>query len=350
MMIKKTLVALSLIGILPLTPSLLNASSSLHSILTKKEDTPLVDLSGLDVSAKPKPLHPQSLQSIPSRPASSVVAIVNGVSIKKGTLDKYISKITKGKIKNFDLLPPKQKKVLVQQYYLPKYLGSLALNTIPRKDRVEIYKSIWMRKKASSFKISDKEIKAYYDKMVEQMSSRGANTIIPPFDNIKDRLKIQLLDEKMTKYVLSKVKVELSEPNPMGIVGSIDGKFLSIDDVEPLVSQLTQGKARWNTLRDADREKILEMMATKESIPKLAMREIPYDEKISAISNYYLAEHIKDIKVSDKEIKKAYKKVKSRYKKSKAPSFDKIKESLKMEIARDIYIKRLMKQIKVKLK
>jgi tyrosyl-tRNA synthetase len=117
-----------------------------------------------------------------------------------------------------------------------------------------------------------------------------------------------------------------------------------------LVSQLTQGKARWNTLRDADREKILEMMATKESIPKLAMREIPYDEKISAISNYYLAEHIKDIKVSDKEIKKAYKKVKSRYKKSKAPSFDKIKESLKMEIARDIYIKRLMKQIKVKLK
>jgi len=320
---------------------------SLTSILKHKEDTKLVDLSGLDINGKPKPLQPVGINS---RPSNTIVALANGKKLKKKVLDDYLSKVTKGKIKDFDLLPPKQKKVLVQQYYLPKYIGALALQEIPKKDRLEVYQALWMRKKADSINISSSEIKDVYDNMVLGMKQRNPNAIVPPFENIKDRLKLQILDEKVTNYVLSNANVEVSEPNPMQIAGTINGDFVSVDEVEPIVKQLSHGKASWQRLHQRDKQQVLEMIATKKLMPSVAMKELSYQDKINAISNIWMQKKISSIDIKEKDIKKAYKKFVKHYKKGKKPSYDEVKNDIKMQLARDKYMKKLMKQIKVKLK
>ena len=71
---------------------------------------------------------------------------------------------------------------------------------------------------------------------------------------------------------------------------------------------------------------------------------------ITSEIQHEIQEKIKDIAIPQKDIKKAYQKLKRRYKKGKVPSYDEAKESLKMELARDKYMQRLIKQIKVKLK
>jgi hypothetical protein len=346
MSIKKSSVAVSLIAILSL--SALQADglkNSLLKVLKQKDDTHLVDLSGLDINAKPIPKQPMALNS---RPANTIVAIVEGKSIKKSTLDKFLAKVSNGKVKDFDMLQPKQRKMLVQQYYLPKYIASQAIAQIPKEKRYEIYKAIWMRKKASSIKISEEQIKQLYEQMSSQ--ANATHQMLPPYQNIQDRIKMQLIDDEMTKYILKDANITLSEPNPMQIVGSIDGDFVSVGDVEPIVQKISRGKAHWNMLNPSDKKRVLEMIAVQKIAQKVALKELSLDEKYNAISNVWIQEQIKDIIISQKDIKKAYQKLKKRYKKGKVPSYDEAKESLKMELARDKYMQRLIKQIKVKLK
>ena len=347
-MIKQTTLAALLVGGVLLLPLQADAlKNSLHSILQKKSQTQLVDLSGLDINAKPKPLHPQSLTS---RPANTIVAVANGKEIKKSTLDKFLLKASKGKVRDFDLLPPKQKTMLVRQYYLPKYIASQAISQIPKEKRYEIYKAVWMRKKASTIKIKDGDVKKAYDEMLSQAQANNQANLIPAYDNIKDRIKMQLLDDKMTAYILKDAKIEVAEPNPMGIAGNINDEFVSVSDVEPIVRQISRGKATWSRLNPVDKKRILEMVATQKLAQKVALRELSLDEKYNAISNVWLQDKIKDIKVSNKELQKAYKRVKRGYKKGKVPSFEEIKPTLQMEVARDKYMQKLIKHIKVKLK
>jgi hypothetical protein len=346
MLIKKSFVAVGLMAILSLsTISADGLKNSLLKVAKQKNDTQLVDLSGLDINAKPIPKQPIAPKS---RPSNTVVAVVDGKNIKKSTLDKFLAKASKGKINNFDLLPPKQQKMLVQQYYLPKYIVSQAISQIPKEQRYEIYKAVWMRKKATSIKIPEAKIKQVYDDMASQASL--AHQMLPPYQNIKNRIKMQLIDDEVTKHILKDANVTVSDPNPMQIAGSIDGDFVSVSDVEPIVERISRGKAHWNMLNSSDKQRILEMVAVKKLAQKVALKELSLEEKYNAISNVWLQDKIKDIKIPQKDIKKAYKKVKRRYKRGKAPSYDEIKESLKMELARDKYMQKLMKQIKVKLK
>jgi hypothetical protein len=349
MVTKKFIVTATTLVALSLNLSADGLKHSLKHVLSQKDDTTLVDLSGLDINAKPVPQHPIAMNT---RSPKAIVAIANNTPIRKSVLNSLLKKVSHGKVKDFDLLPPKQKKMLVQQYYLPKYVSSLAIANIPKKERYEIYKAVWMRKKASSIDIKESDIKDSYEKMLSQAKMAHQVDMVPPYDNIKDRIKMQLLDDAMTKYILKDAKVEVSDPNPMQIAGSINGEFVSVDDVEPIVQKISRGKATWNRLNPMDKKRILEMIATKKLTESIALKELSLDEKYNAISNAWLQKQLKnkDIKVSDKELKKAYKVFKKQFKKGKIPSFEEIKPTLKMELARDKYMQQLMKQIKVKLK
>jgi len=344
----KKLVALLLGGVLLSHLEADGLKNSLHSILNNKSQTQLVDLSGLDINAKPKPLYPQAIHH--SRSPSAIVASAEGQNIKKSVLDKFLFKASKGKVKDFDLLPSKQKKILVQQYYLPKYISSQAISQIPKDERYEIYKAIWMRQKASSIKIKEDDIKSVYEQMLSQAKLANRADMVPPYDTIKDRLRMKLLNDKMTAYILKDVKVEVSEPNPMQIAGNINDEFISVSEVEPIVQRMTNGKVSWDRLNPLDKKSILEMVATRKLAKTVALKELTLDEKYNAISNIWLQEKIKKIQVTDKELKRAYSILKKRHKRGRVPSFEEIKSSLKMEVARDKYMPKLMKQIKVKLK
>jgi hypothetical protein len=346
MLIKKSFMTLSLIAIVSLsTVQASGLKNSLLKVAKQNDNTHLVDLSGLDINAKPIPKQPVAPKT---RPGKTIVAIVEGKSIKKSILDKFLVKASRGKVRDFDLLPPKQKKMLVQQYYLPKYVPSKAIAEIPRTKRYEIYKAVWMRKKATSIKIPESKIKQIYEDMASQASM--SNRMLPPYKNIKDRIKMKLIDDEVTNMILKDANVTVSKPNPMQIAGSINGDFVSVSDVEPIVERISHGNANWDMLNSNDKQRVLDIIAVKKLAQKVALKELSLDEKYNAISNVWLQEKVKNIKIPEKEIKKAYKRVKRRYKKGKAPSYNKIKESLRIELARDKYMQKLMKQIKVKLK
>jgi len=347
MVIRKILTASLISGMLfsPLVADRLK--NSLSNVLKHKDTTPLVDLSGLDINAKTNST--QYMKPV-TRSSNAIVANVNGKDIVKSKLDKFLYKVSNKKIKDFDLLQPKQQIMLIKQYYLPHYIASLAIQDIPKDQRYELYRSIWMRKKTSQINISEEDMQKTYQTMLENAQLNHQEQLIPPYDNIKDKIKIQLLDDAIKKYVLKDATIELSEPNPMGIVGSINGEFVSLSEVEPIVKQITRGQASWNMLNPIDKRRILEMIATKKLSVSIAVDELSLEEKYNAISNIWLQKKIRDISVSDDELVSAYKEFKKRYKQGNPPSFEDIKQNLKLEVARDKYIKQIMKNMKIKLK
>jgi len=180
--------------------------NSLSKMIHEKETLPgMVDLAGLD--------HPVVAPVHKTRSSRTVIAIVNGHTIRKKMADDYLSNRTGGKVSDFDLLPKKQRKRLVKELALPMLIADKAKKEITKEEKRSLYISVWMRKKASKTKISDSEVKVLYDRLKQEALERNATSnIIPPFESIKNKMKSQMIEKKIMKKIMKDVKIEVAAP------------------------------------------------------------------------------------------------------------------------------------------
>jgi len=323
-------------------------TNNLNNMLNKKETTPMVDLSNLNVNAKPKPVQ----STVKTRSSKAVVATVNGHKIIKKDADAYLKKRTNGKVKNFDLLPKKQRTRLLQEMSISTLASDAAKKELSHQEKTAITTRVWMQKEALKTKVTDEQAKEIYDQMEQRAKESNSTKPIPSFDSIKDRMKMQIVEKKIMGKLMRGVELKIIDANM--IAGSINDIYVSIEDADNALNSISKGKATWAKVSENDRMKLLNMIAPSKLVEAAAKKDLKSKDTEVAFSNFWMQKKTMKAEVSDKELRSAYDKIKKSAKKAKSkqkvPEFEELKNTLKMQIAKEKVITDLMKSAKIKLK
>lgn len=201
---KKVFILLGLSYALVLsTVSADDLKNSLTNMLNTKETSGMVDLGNINLNANTK-----SIQS-KSRSGKTGVATVNGQKIIKKDADSYLKQRTQGKVTNFDQLPPEQRTRLIQELALPVIVLDAAKKELSNIEKETVYTRAWMQKEALKIKISDEEALKVYTQLKKQSEETNATQSIPPFEEIKDSLKIQMIEKTLIGKLMENVQIKI---------------------------------------------------------------------------------------------------------------------------------------------
>jgi hypothetical protein len=321
-------------------------TNNLNKVLNKKETTPMVDLSNLNVNAKP--VQPK----VKTRSGKAVVATVNGHKIIKKDADAYLKQRTKGQVTNFDLLPKKQRKRLLQEISISTLAADAAKKELSEQEKSAITARMWMQKEALKTKVTDDQAKEIYDQMEQRAKDANSTKPIPSFDRIKDRMKMQIVEKQIIGKLMKGVDIKVIDANM--IAGSINNIYVSIEDADNALNSISKGKVSWAKVSEDDKMKLLNMIAPSKLVEAAAKKDLKSKDTEVAFSNFWMQNKVMKTEISDKEVRSAYDKIKKSAKKAKnkqkVPEFEELKDTLKMQIAKEKVIAGLMKSAKIKLK
>ena len=173
--------------------------NSLTNMLNTNETPGMVDLGNLNLDAKPVKKK--------SRSDKTVIATVNGQKILKGEADSYLKQRTQGKVTNFDALPPEQRSRLIQELALPVIVLDAAKKELSEEEKQAVYTRAWMQKEARNINITDEQALAVYNQLKQQAEDNNATGSIPPFESIKDKLKIQMIEKTLVERLTKDAKI-----------------------------------------------------------------------------------------------------------------------------------------------
>lgn len=135
---------------------------------------------------------------------------------------------------------------------------------------------------------------------------------------------------------------------------TVNGMKITVSDANKALKVLTKGKMTWAKLPKDGKAQLIQMLAPAKLILAKARRELSKKEREAALTGFWMQKKMAKIKVSDREAKSAYAKMKKAAKKVKSkkklPPFSKAKNSLKMQIAQEKVVSKLMKKAKIKIK
>ena len=175
--------------------SLLSADSLKNSLMpTASKAAPAVNLDNLNIDAKPA-----------SRPASAVVATVNGIAIKKSEADKFLALASKGRATDLDLLPKKQKEGLLKGYAVSVLIEHKATKEVPMMIKNKLAANYWAKQQMSKIDVSDKDAKAFYEKNKKMYKDKSGKTI--DFDKVSQYIKVQLKQQKFNEKLIKNAKI-----------------------------------------------------------------------------------------------------------------------------------------------
>ena len=175
--------------------------NSLTDMLNTKETSGMVDLGNINLDGKPK--QPKT------RSSKSVIATVNGHKIIKKEADSYLKQRTQGKVTDFDHLPPEQRSRLIQELSLPVIVLDAAEKELSEEEKLAVYTRTWMQKEARKINVTDEEALKVYNQIKQQAQESNATQNIPPFESIKDKLKIQIIEKTLVDKLMKDAKIEV---------------------------------------------------------------------------------------------------------------------------------------------
>jgi len=205
---KKFIVLASVsVGLLTGVASADALKNSLTNIMKTDDTTQMVDLGNINLDAKPKPVKRVHKKRAPN----AVIGTVNNHKIIKKDADAYLSQRTGGKVTNYDTIPPKQQKMLMQEMGLPYLAYDAAKKELTPLEKETILNRTWMQKEARKIEVKEDEIRAVYDKLKQQSIDNNNTNPIPAFEAIKDRLRMQMIEKKMMTKLMKDVKIKVAE-------------------------------------------------------------------------------------------------------------------------------------------
>ena len=175
--------------------------NSLTNMLNTKETSGMVDLGNISLDAKPVKKKVRS--------DKTVIATVNGHKIIKKEADNYLKQRTQGKVTNFDHLPPAQRSRLIQELALPVVVLESAQKELSKEEIQAVYTRAWMQKEARKINITDEQALTVYNQLKQQAQENNATGNIPPFETIKDKLKIQIIEKTMVEKLMKNVEIKV---------------------------------------------------------------------------------------------------------------------------------------------
>jgi len=135
------------------------------------------------------------------------------------------------------------------------------------------------------------------------------------------------------------------------IIGTVNGYSITEKEANSLLKFLTDGKVKYSMLKPKDKKEIVRKLAVDKLVVKAAYKSFSKRERDFIISNAYMAEKIRNIKVSTKEAKKAYNKNRELFKKNgKIIPFSKVKKIIKIQLKQKKVADKMIKKAKIVFK
>ena len=205
----KKFLALSCISVSLLSTSLSADAlkNSLTNIMKTDDSTQMIDLSNINLNAKPKPVK----KVHKNRSENTVIGTVNKHKILKKDADAYLSQRTRGKITNSDSIAPKQRQMLIKELALPLLALEAAKNDLTALEKETVFNRAWMQKESRKMQIKDDEVRVIYDQLKQQSIDNNDTRTIPAFDAIKNRLKMQMVEKNIMGKLMKDVKITVAE-------------------------------------------------------------------------------------------------------------------------------------------
>ena len=204
---KNLLLATLFVAMLTNTASADALKNSLTNIMNTDDSTPVVDLSHINLDGKAKPV-PRVRKN---RPGSTVIATVNGHKILKKEGDAYLKERTKGKITSYDYIPPAQQQRVLQDLIMPIVAYDAAKKELTETEKQLVMTRTWMRKESAKVKIAEEDVRVVYEGIKKQALENNTSKPIPPFETIKERLLMQMIEKKMVAELMKDVKIEVAD-------------------------------------------------------------------------------------------------------------------------------------------
>jgi len=136
--------------------------------------------------------------------------------------------------------------------------------------------------------------------------------------------------------------------------GTVNGIKITVKEANKALNLLTKGKQTWATLPKEGKKQLIYMLAPSKLVAVTAKKQLTKKEKEGALASYWMQKKMSKINISDSEAKTAYNKMLKMAKKAKSkakiPSFKKAKAGLKMQLAQEKVVSKLMKKAKIKIK
>ncbi|MEJ2496006.1 MAG: hypothetical protein P8Y43_00695 [Sulfurovaceae bacterium] len=144
-----------------------------------------------------------SLLFVYASAADTIVGTIDGMPVTKVEAEKTLKALSKGKM-TYDKLPPNGKKQLLEVIAPSKIAAKKAAKELTQEEKDAALSNLWIQKKISKTTVSDKEVKDFYDK-VKKASKEP--TKLPALDQVKDRIKAQLRQEKAIQNIIKSAKI-----------------------------------------------------------------------------------------------------------------------------------------------
>ena len=145
-----------------------------------------------------------------SRPETAVIATVDGKPIYKKEANALLKKVTAGKIKDFDKLDKKQQAMLVEDLARPIVLHEAIANDISSEERDEVFKQMWLEKKRATIKVTPDEMLALYENKKAQTLATNPQAQIPPYISLGEQLKSEIIKQKIISNITKDMNISIN--------------------------------------------------------------------------------------------------------------------------------------------
>jgi hypothetical protein len=198
--------SLTVIGIFATTPLVFADAleQTLQTMLQKKERHGDINLDYLNLNAQvvvPKVSRTFEIDEI--------VATYEAIEIRKKEADAYLARVTENKSTDYNKLVDEQRFALIEELLQFKLIAKAANEAFTEEEKGEIFKGVWIAQKRASTEVSNDELVALYEKKKGETLARSSNANIPTFMSVADKLKSEIIENKILMEVMQNASIEI---------------------------------------------------------------------------------------------------------------------------------------------
>ncbi len=140
--------------------------------------------------------------------AGTAAGTVNGITITVEEANSALNTLTKGQ-KTWEKLTAGEKKQLIEMMAPAKLVAAESKKSLSDKEKEAALAGFWMQKKMATTEVTDKEAEDAYNKMKKAAEEAKSTQTIPPFDAVKNNIKMQLAQEKVVTQLMKNANIKI---------------------------------------------------------------------------------------------------------------------------------------------
>ncbi|MEY3002405.1 MAG: hypothetical protein RLZZ428_780 [Pseudomonadota bacterium] len=133
---------------------------------------------------------------------------VNGMEISVEEANQVLKNAREGK-QEWSKLNTEEKKQLIQMMSVGKLIGVESKKVLTQQEKDAAISTYWMQKKISTTPITDQEAQAAYNRVKEAAKKAKNKQEMPPFEAVKNNIKMQLAQEKVVGELIKSAKIDV---------------------------------------------------------------------------------------------------------------------------------------------